>query len=54
MAVVSVSSVALSALVCVWNWPCASVTSFRRAALVSLRSEVSWLTAPGCTLTCLS
>ena len=26
-AVLSVSSVVLSALVCVWNWPCASVTS---------------------------
>ena len=54
MAVVSVSSVALSALVCVWNWPRASFTSFVRAALTSLRLAVIWLTAPGCTLTRLS
>jgi len=53
-AVLSVSSAALSALVCVWNWPRASFTSFVRAALTSLMLAVIWLTAPACTLICLS
>ena len=52
--VLSVSSAELSALVCACHWPCASFTSFVRAALTSLMSAVIWLTAPACTLTCLS
>jgi len=52
--VLSVSSAELSALVCACHWPCASFTSFVRAALTSLMLAVIWLTAPACTLTCLS
>ena len=52
--VLSVASAELSALVCAWYWPCASVTNVARAVLTSLRSAVISLTMPVPTLTCLS
>src|SRR5262249_49484289 len=50
-AVLSWSSAALSALVCVCHLPCASFTSFVRAALAFWMSEVISVAAPGCMLT---
>jgi hypothetical protein len=52
--VLSVASAELSALVCAWYWPRASVTNVARAVLTPLRSAVISLTMPVPTLTCLS
>src|SRR5689334_9489066 len=53
-AVWSVASAALSALVCSCHRPCASVTSFVRAALTFWRSEVISSAMPACTVTWVS